>query len=109
MDNRYRSVPVLPSEITPESLYRRRRDFLKAAGILGGSALLAACAPSAVATQPAPASASAYDGKTDELGDPLNTYQDITHYNNFYEFSEGKEAVALTLDRLQVAIRGAWK
>ena len=26
--------------------------------------------------------------------DPLNTYQDITHYNNFYEFSEGKEAVA---------------
>jgi methionine sulfoxide reductase catalytic subunit len=94
MDNRFRSVPVLPSEITPEPLYRSRRDFLKAAGILTGSALLAACAPSAVATEPPPASASAYAGKTDELGDPLNTYEDITNYNNFYEFSEGKEAVA---------------
>ena len=94
MDSRHRSVPVLPSEITPELLYRRRRDFLKAAGALSGSALLAACAPASVATQPAPAGASAYDGKTDELGDPINTFQDITHYNNFYEFSEGKEAVA---------------
>ena len=68
MDSRYRSVPVLPSEITPESLYRRRRDFLKAAGILGGSALLAACAPSAVATEPAPASASAFDGQDRRTG-----------------------------------------
>lgn len=94
LDTRYRSIPVLSSEITPEPLYRRRRDFLKAAGMLGGSALLAACAPSVVAPEPTPASASAYDGKTDELGDPINTYQDITNYNNFYEFSEGKEAVA---------------
>jgi sulfoxide reductase catalytic subunit YedY len=94
MNNRYRSVPVLPSEITPESLYRHRRDFLKAAGILGGSALLAACAPSAATPQPEPATLSSFDGKTDELGDPLNTYQDITNYNNYYEFSEGKEAVA---------------
>jgi len=95
MESRFRSVPVLPSEITPEALYRHRRDFLKAAGLLGGSALLAACAPSAVATESAPASASGFDGKSDELGDPLNTYQDVTHYNNFYEFSEGKEAVAM--------------
>ena len=95
MDKRYRSVPVLPSEITPESLYRGRRDFLRAAGILGGSALLAACAPSAAGTPAAPsADLSAYTGKTDELGDPLNTYNDITNYNNYYEFSTGKESVA---------------
>ncbi|HEY5983449.1 MAG TPA: protein-methionine-sulfoxide reductase catalytic subunit MsrP [Anaerolineales bacterium] len=95
MQNKYRSVPVLSSEITPESLYRRRRDFMKAAGFIGGSALLAACAPSvAGGTQQAPSSAATYNGKTDELGDPLNTYQDITNYNNYYEFSEGKEAVA---------------
>jgi sulfoxide reductase catalytic subunit YedY len=30
----------------------------------------------------------------DELGDPLNTFEQITHYNNYYEFSTGKEAVA---------------
>ncbi|MGZ6317338.1 MAG: twin-arginine translocation signal domain-containing protein, partial [Anaerolineales bacterium] len=43
MENKYKSVPVLSSEITPRSLYESRRDFLKAAGILTGSALLAAC------------------------------------------------------------------
>ena len=95
MDTRYRSVPVLPSEITPESLYRSRRDFLKAAGILSGGALLAACAPSVASTPvAAPASLGAFEGKTDELGSPLNSYDDITNYNNYYEFSTTKEAVA---------------
>ena len=32
--------------------------------------------------------------KKDELGDPANSFEDITHYNNFYEFSENKEAVS---------------
>jgi sulfoxide reductase catalytic subunit YedY len=91
----YRSIPVLPSEITPRSLYINRRDFLRAAGILSGSALLAACAPSAAGQATGtPAAAAAYAGKTDELGSPLNSYDDITHYNNFYEFSTGKEDVA---------------
>ncbi len=31
---------------------------------------------------------------TDELGDKLNTFEQITHYNNYYEFSTDKEAVA---------------
>ncbi|HXF64157.1 MAG TPA: protein-methionine-sulfoxide reductase catalytic subunit MsrP, partial [Caldilineaceae bacterium] len=31
---------------------------------------------------------------TDELGDPLNAYDEITNYNNFYEFSTDKQAVA---------------
>jgi len=39
---------------------------------------------------PAPSSA----GKTDELGDPANTFEDIINYNNFYEFSTDKQAVA---------------
>lgn len=95
MDRSYRSVPVLSSEITPESLYRNRRDFLRAAGLLGGSALLAACAPSAAGSpQVVPTSAAAFEGRTDELGAPLNTYEDITNYNNYYEFSTAKEAVA---------------
>ena len=88
----YKPIPVLPSEITPKSLYLSRRDFLKAAGIATGSALLAACAPGAT---PAPASpAPGANGKTDELGDPANSLEDISHYNNFYEFSEDKQAVS---------------
>ena len=50
MNNKYKSVPVKSSEITPYSQYLSRRDFLKAAGIVTGSALLAACAPKATGT-----------------------------------------------------------
>ena len=48
MQNKFKSVPVKSSEITPYSEYLSRRDFLKAAGIVTGSALLAACAPDVV-------------------------------------------------------------
>jgi sulfoxide reductase catalytic subunit YedY len=97
MDDKYQSVEVLPSEITPYSLYQHRRDFMKAAGALTGTALLAACAPSVssgAAGSDVPGSAAAYAGKADELGSPLNSYDDITHYNNYYEFSTAKDAVA---------------
>jgi len=95
MSDIYKSVPVLPSEITPRSLYFNRRGFLKAAGVMTGSALLAACAPSANGSPSSsdPATAAAYAGKKDELGNPLNSYDDITNYNNYYEFSTAKDAV----------------
>ena len=97
MTNKHKSVPVRPSEITPKSLYLSRRDFLRAAGIVTGSALLAACAPkvSRQATgsgteAPAPSA----NGMKDELGNPVNSFKEITNYNNFYEFSTDKQAVA---------------
>lgn len=91
MDNKYKSVPVKSSEITSYSQYLSRREFLKAAGIVTGSAFLAACSPgaSAAPTEEIPD----LPAKQDELGDSANSYQDITNYNNFYEFSTGKEAV----------------
>jgi methionine sulfoxide reductase catalytic subunit len=89
----FKSVPVKPSEITSEGLYLSRRDFLKSAGILGAGAFLAACAGTPQSQQPTPVGLKASQD-TDELGDPLNTYDQITNYNNYYEFSTGKEAVA---------------
>ena len=97
MTNKYKSVPVLSSEITPKSLYLSRRDFLRAAGIVTGSALLAACAPKAseqAAGSGTEAPAPSANGMTDELGNPVNSYKEITNYNNFYEFSTDKQAVA---------------
>lgn len=95
MDNKYKSVPVKSSEITSYSQYLSRRDFMKAAGVIAGSALLAACAPSvASATLPAEEAPVVPSGKMDELGDPANSFEDITHYNNYYEFSTDKEGVA---------------
>jgi sulfoxide reductase catalytic subunit YedY len=97
MTNKFESVPVLPSEITPKSQYLSRRDFLKAAGIVTGTALLAACAPG-VSEQAANPGTEApvpqADGKVDEKGDPANSFEEITNYNNFYEFSTDKQAVA---------------
>src|SRR5688500_14391247 len=94
MDTKYKSVPVKSSEITPHSLYLSRRDFLKAAGIVTGSALLAACTPESGTADPEEeAPVISASGKADELGDPANSFEDITNYNNFYEFSTDKESV----------------
>src|ERR1041384_1625269 len=93
MNNKFKSVPVKSSEITSYSQYLSRRDFLKAAGLVTGSALLAACAPQATATTAPAGNMPDLPAKQDELGDPANSYQDITNYNNYYEFSTDKEAV----------------
>lgn len=100
---------INPSEITPESMYLSRRDFLKAMGVVTAGAALAACAPTlatesvqpTIATEagqptiaPTETGSSAPAATTDELGDPLNTYESVTNYNNFYEFSTDKEDVA---------------
>jgi sulfoxide reductase catalytic subunit YedY len=89
----FQSVPIKSSEVTPEGLYLSRRNFLKSAGILGAGVLLAACVGMPQSQQPTPAGLKASQD-TDELGDPLNTYDQITNYNNYYEFSTDKEAVA---------------
>ena len=83
------------SEITPKQVYLSRRDFIKAAGVLAGSMALTACGVSET-LEPAQVATREVDPniKTDELGDPANSYKDITNYNNFYEFTTSKEGVA---------------
>lgn len=93
MSNLFKSVPVRSSEITSKHVYLSRRDFIKIAGVVAGSMALAACAPKAVESTAAPA-LDAGPPKIDELGNPANTFEDITNYNNYYEFSTNKEAVA---------------
>ena len=54
MQKNIKSFPILSSEITPKHLYLTRRDFIKATGLLAGSALLTACGvPADAATAPA--------------------------------------------------------
>lgn len=93
------NFPQIPSsEITPKQAYLSRREFMRAAGVIAGSVALTACAPSTPTAQSSQSSgageASAYPVEKDELGDPTNAFQDITHYNNYYEFTEEKEGVA---------------
>jgi len=93
MTNLYKSVPVRSSEITPKQVYLSRRDFMKAATVTASAALLAACAPS-VTEAPQNAAPVPKSTATDELGNPVNTYEDITNYNNYYEFTTDKQGVA---------------
>ena len=86
------------SEITPEYLYLSRREFLKSVGLLtAGSLLVSACRSEDVPSKEPEVNASLTPqamSSTDELGDPLNSHEDITNYTNFYEFSTDKTSVA---------------
>ena len=86
------------SEITPEYLYLSRREFLKSVGMLtAGSLLVSACRSEDIPSKEPEVKASLTPqtvSSTDELGDPLNSYEDISNYNNYYEFSTDKTSVA---------------
>ncbi len=103
---------ILPSEITPEHVYLSRRRFLRGLAAAG-----------AVAGMPAVAAAQAVMGvsvirgldyrknavySTDET---KNTFEEITGYNNFYEFGTDKADPARHAGRLRtrpwsIAIEG---
>lgn len=83
---------ILSSEITPEETYHNRREFLKWGAAALGSLTLAACGvdmPSGDSTSSNGQSVSAQN-----IDDKPTSFDDITNYNNFYEFSLGKEQVA---------------
>jgi len=87
-------MKIFSSEITPKSVYLSRRNFIKAAGVVAGSAVLAACAPTLPEATPESAAAPTGSLPSDERGDPANSLQDITTYNNYYEFTTEKQGVA---------------
>lgn len=101
---------IPPSEITPESVYHQRRQWIKAGVAAVSTATTvglyrhfnpaqpivsnspqAATEEGGITAQPAHATASTSTNVG--VGTP-NTFEQITHYNNFYEFSTQKEAVA---------------
>ena len=91
----YKSIPISSSEITPEDIFLSRRDFLKGLSVLSTGALLAACSPAySTPTGTITPEADLPTGLLDELKDPANTYEQITNYNNYYEFTTDKSGVA---------------
>lgn len=94
MADKVKSVPVPPSEITPKHVYLSRRDFIKASGLIAGSVAMAACVPQTPDDVQEPTAGASTAAKVDELGDAVNSFKDITNYNNYYEFTTSKEGVA---------------
>ena len=90
---------IKPSEITPESVYLNRRNFIRA-GLLAGTTaatgltyrLFNPRSESTPATAPIELAGSG-EG-TPAAAETPTSFEDITNYNNFYEFSTDKLAVA---------------
>ncbi|CAN5668545.1 protein-methionine-sulfoxide reductase catalytic subunit MsrP [soil metagenome] len=89
---------VKSSEITPESVYLNRRNFIRA-GMFAGTTLATAGLyrffnpppPKEIITAGINNISKPENFKIDEQP---NSFEDITNYNNFYEFSTSKTAVA---------------
>jgi sulfoxide reductase catalytic subunit YedY len=84
------SADVPSSEITPESVYRSRREFMKAgvaaAGLAGAAAVFGNLDTPLFAQGNNYAAPRNPKFTVDEKIDKLNTYEQISHHNNFYEF-----------------------
>ncbi len=93
------------ADVTPESLYLRRREFILGLGV-AAAALLASCATSGGGEQ-RPGGTDGAGGATgdnasrapgsagsgaDELGNPLTPCENVIGYTNYYEFSVSKSA-----------------
>ena len=77
---------IRSSEITPRSIYLRRREFLTTAG-----AALAALVTRGFTPTLAAASTLAITKKVVTTTDPPTPYEVVTTFNNFYEFGIDKE------------------
>ena len=88
---------IRSSEITPKDLYLNRRDFLGTAAMVGAAAtagfgLRQLFSPSEVAH--AGEKIAGIQKSPFSTSEKVTPYNDVTHYNNYYEFSTEKEEPA---------------
>lgn len=91
-----KKLDILASEITPREVFENRREFIKAAGfgLIAGAAaatglisgLTSRCAEAATQRQ----KIAGYSKTAYGVGEKLTDYNDITTYNNYYEFGTSK-------------------
>lgn len=92
---------IKPSEITPEGAYLNRRTLLTAAFAAGLVPSIMSCEAATL-----PASGELFqDVKKwpDSTTDKVNSFQDITTYNNYYEFGTGKSDPAANAHTLKTS------
>ena len=85
-----KSWHINEKEITPKELFDKRRTFLK----LGAASLVSAgTIMEALAKEKLPLKDLEYIKDSNPQNLKLNSYEQITSYNNFYEFTTSKEGV----------------
>jgi methionine sulfoxide reductase catalytic subunit len=94
--------PIKPSEITPETVSADRRRFLRQVGLATAGAALAGYGRTETVGAEAGLAPLAVVRKSEMAGEEnVTAYEDITHYNNFYEFGSAKEDPARNAGRLR--------
>jgi len=99
--------PEIPSsEITPESVWLNRRTLMRSAVAAAGTSLVGA--NMSVSADGTPLNVAKAENTT---GEALTPYEDVTSYNNFYEFGTDKgdpaeHAHTLTTDPWTVEVGG---
>lgn len=94
---------IASHEITPESVYIKRRDFIGKSATLGSALMLGAAGASAK-----PGDAMSFRSVWKSSSNPyytdekLTPFDDIVRYNNFYEFGTDKGDPARLADSFQV-------
>jgi len=108
-----RPSDIRSSEITDERTYLRRRDFMRLAGSAAVAATaapwLAGCGMDAAVSGETGGPQTALAGfkpKVVTTDEKWNTFEEITSYNNFYEFGTGKDDPARYGGRLKTS---PWK
>jgi methionine sulfoxide reductase catalytic subunit len=91
-----KSTDLTYADVTPKSVYLHRRKFLRGMGIaglaaVGGKRLLDLAVPSRSVYAGSKLTTIKGPFSTDEK---INTYDEVTHYNNFYEFGVQKDQPA---------------
>src|SRR6184192_1853201 len=89
-----RKTPDLTNaDVTPKQVYLDRRKFLQAMGIVGATAAAGRCLFELAMPSQAVLAATKFGdlAKSDfSTSEKQNSYEDVTHYNNFYEFGTDK-------------------
>jgi sulfoxide reductase catalytic subunit YedY len=83
---------ISSSEITPRSVYLNRRNFLAGAATLAGATLLGGRLHDIISPNVAAMAGTKLNYSKGPFGttEKQTSLQDITHYNNYYEFSTDK-------------------
>jgi sulfoxide reductase catalytic subunit YedY len=94
---------IRSSEITDKKLYLRRREFIQAAAItaMGAAAGAIGAAEADAQSWPRVKISGAIQDSGWGKGEKSNPYQDITTYNNFYEFGTEKDDPAANAHTLK--------
>src|SRR5437667_7995177 len=88
---------VSSSEITPQDLYLNRRKFLAGTAIAGAAAVTGLGIKELLAPSMRASAWQKIDGiqkSALSTTEKITPYNDVTHYNNYYEFSTEKEEPA---------------